>query len=262
MIPLALLAVLIYSTGIQLLLFLRKGNIQLGHESEWTSWIYDPSQAKGRAGEIIRYTQENISESKHLRSRFEEVRQSMLHTIERRMTFLNTLVAAAPLMGLLGTVIGMLGTFAAISSGGGAETAAMVAAGISEALITTQTGLFIALPGIFLVLIIRRRKHAVEAALARIEATQPHQAETRLIIRKTETLKNGKYNPNPNPNPNLRIHSHRKHFRLRARLRLRLRIPNFPTFLLLDSPTFKLCSLLTFILSHLPTFPPLNCPHF
>ena len=170
MIPLALLAVLIYSTGIQLLLFLRKGNIQLGHESEWTSWIYDPSQAKGRAGEIIRYTQENISESKHLRSRFEEVRQGMLHSIERRMTFLNTLVAAAPLMGLLGTVIGMLGTFAAISSGGGSETAAMVAAGISEALITTQTGLFIALPGIFLVLIIRRRKHAVEAALARIEA--------------------------------------------------------------------------------------------
>jgi len=46
----------------------------------------------------------------------------------------------------------------------------MVAAGISEALITTQTGLFVALPGIFLVLVIRRRKHAVEAALARIES--------------------------------------------------------------------------------------------
>jgi biopolymer transport protein ExbB len=170
MIPLALLAVLIHSSGIQLLLFLRKGNIQLGHESEWMSWIYDPSKAQGRAGEIIRYTQENISESKHARNRFEEVRQSMLHNIEQRMIFLNTLVAAAPLMGLLGTVIGMLGTVAAISSGGGAETAAMVAAGISEALITTQTGRFIALPGIFLVLIIRRRKHAIEAALARIEA--------------------------------------------------------------------------------------------
>ncbi|CAA6680270.1 Unannotated, partial [Lentimonas sp. CC4] len=35
---------------------------------------------------------------------------------------------------------------------------------------TTQTGLFIALPGIFLVLVVRRRKHAIEAALARIEA--------------------------------------------------------------------------------------------
>ncbi|MFQ3223921.1 MAG: biopolymer transport protein ExbB [Lentimonas sp.] len=170
MIPLALLAVLIYTIGIQLLVFLRKGNIQLGHESEWLEWVYDPSKAKGRAGEIIRYTQENVTAAKHVRNRFEEVRQSIVHNIDRRLIFLNTLVATAPLMGLLGTVIGMLGTFAAISSGGGAETAGMVAAGISEALITTQTGLFIALPGIFLTLIIRRRKHAVEAALARIES--------------------------------------------------------------------------------------------
>ncbi len=170
MIPLALLAVLIYSNGLQLLLFLRKGNIQLGRETEWNNWVYDPDKAEGRVGEIIRYTQQNVSTAKHVRGRFAEVRQSMLENIERRLVFLNTLVATAPLMGLLGTVIGMLGTFAAIASGGGAETAAMVAAGISEALITTQTGLFIALPGIFLILIIRRRKHAIEAALARIES--------------------------------------------------------------------------------------------
>lgn len=170
MIPLALLAVLIYATGFQLILFLRRGNIQMGHESEWLQWIEAPDQATGRVGEIIRYTQESISTAKHVRSRFEEIRQSMLHSIDRRLTFLNTLVAAAPLLGLLGTVIGMLSTFAAISSGGGSETADMVAAGISKALITTQAGLFIALPGVFLVLIIRRRKYAVEAALARIEA--------------------------------------------------------------------------------------------
>lgn len=170
MIPLALLAVLIYSNGIQLLLFLRKGNVQLGNDSQWLQWVYNPAQAEGRAGEIIRYTQENVTAAKHVRNRFEEVRQSILHDVERRTTFLNTLVAAAPLMGLLGTVIGMLSTFAAISTGGGAETAAMVAAGISEALITTQTGLFVALPGIFLVLVIKRRKHAIEAALGRIES--------------------------------------------------------------------------------------------
>ncbi len=170
MIPLALLAVLIYSNGLQLLLFLRRGNIQLGSDSQWSAWVYEPKKATGRVGEIIRYTQQNVSEAKHVRNRFAEVRQSMLHSIERRLVFLNTLVAAAPLLGLLGTVIGMLGTFDAIAQGGGAETAAMVAAGISEALITTQTGLFIALPGIFLILIIRRRKHAVEAALARIES--------------------------------------------------------------------------------------------
>ena len=170
MIPLVLLAALIYTNGIQLLLTLKTQASEMGQESEWMKWIYNPKSATGRAGAIIRYTQENVSQAKHVRRRFEEIRQSMIHNIERRLVFLNTLVAAAPLMGLLGTVIGMLGTFAAISSGGGSETAAKVAEGISEALITTQTGLFIALPGIFLILIIRRRKHAIEAALARIEA--------------------------------------------------------------------------------------------
>lgn len=170
MIPLLVLALMIYSLGLQMLLFLRRGNVQLGRESEWMNWFYNPENASGRVGEIIRYTQENVSASKHVRSRFIEVRQTILHDVQRKLIFLNTLVAAAPLMGLLGTVIGMLATFAGLSTSGGAETVDVVAAGISEALITTQTGLFIALPGIFLALLVRRRMHAIEAALARIES--------------------------------------------------------------------------------------------
>ena len=170
MAPLFLLAILIYTNGVALLLFLSKGNIQLGREDQWNEWVSHPEKATGRVGEIIRYTQDNVSAAKHIRSRFEEIRKSMLENIERRITFLNTLTTAAPLLGLLGTVIGMLGTFTAISSGGGSETAAKVAEGISEALITTQTGLFVALPGIFLILIIRRRKQAIESVLLRIES--------------------------------------------------------------------------------------------
>ena len=147
MVPLFLLAVLIYTNGIALLLFLSKGNIQLGREDQWNKWVSHPELATGRIGEIIRYTQENVSAGKHIQNRFEEIRKSMLENIERRLTFLNTLTTAAPLLGLLGTVIG-----------------------ISEALITTQTGLFIALPGIFLILVIRRRKQAIESALSRIES--------------------------------------------------------------------------------------------
>jgi len=170
MYPLALLAIMIYTNGVEMLLFLRKGNIQLGRDSEWMTWVYNPEKAEGRAGEIIRYTQEDVRSSKHIRNRFEEVKQSILHDIERRIIFLNTLVAAAPLMGLLGTVIGMLATFSGIARQGGGDTVDVVSQGISEALITTQTGLVIALPGIFLILIIRNRKHAIEAALARIES--------------------------------------------------------------------------------------------
>lgn len=170
MIPLALLAMLIYTTGLELLFYLRKGTVQLGRENEWLVWIQDPSKAVGRFGEIIRYTQNEVTTSRDVRNRFEEVRLYMFTGLNHRLIFLTTLVAAAPLMGLLGTVIGMFGTFDAISMGGGSETTSMVAAGISEALITTQTGLFIALPGIFMILVLRRRKHALEAALQRIES--------------------------------------------------------------------------------------------
>lgn len=170
MIPLCLLAILIYTTGFEMFLFLKDHNLKLDDSENWKEWIQNPDLAPNQAKEIIRYSQENVSTSKHLRNRFEEIEQSLLHRIDRKLIFLNTLVAAAPLMGLLGTVIGMLGTFSAISSGGGSETVDMVAAGISEALITTQTGLFIALPGIFLILIIRRQKSAIESGILRLES--------------------------------------------------------------------------------------------
>ena len=170
MIPLCLLAILIYTTGFEMFLFLRSFDLKISANKNLKAWILDPDQAPKQAKEIIRYTQENVTASKHLKNRFEEVEQNILHKIDRKLIFLNTLVASAPLMGLLGTVIGMLGTFSAISSGGGSETVDMVAAGISEALITTQTGLFIALPGIFLVLIIRRQKNAIASGILRLES--------------------------------------------------------------------------------------------
>lgn len=170
MIPLCLLAILIYTTGFEMFLFLRSFDLKINANQNLNTWILDPDQAPKQAKEIIRYTQENVTAYKHLKNRFEEVEQNILHKIDRKLIFLNTLVASAPLMGLLGTVIGMLGTFSAISSGGGSETVDMVAAGISEALITTQTGLFIALPGIFLVLVIQRQKSAIASGILRLES--------------------------------------------------------------------------------------------
>jgi len=59
---------------------------------------------------------------------------------------LGALVVAAPLLGLLGTVLGMIDTFDAVATNS-SETADLVAGGISKALITTQVGLVAALPG-------------------------------------------------------------------------------------------------------------------
>lgn len=67
--------------------------------------------------------------------------------IKRRIDFCFVLIGSAPLIGLLGTVEGMLRTFSGLArSGSGSAPVDAISGGISEALITTQTGLIIAVP--------------------------------------------------------------------------------------------------------------------
>jgi biopolymer transport protein ExbB len=68
-----------------------------------------------------------------------------IHFLEKNLNFLGTIGAIAPLLGLLGTVIGIIESFLAVS-GGGVTDPSMLAAGISQALITTAGGMFVAIP--------------------------------------------------------------------------------------------------------------------
>lgn len=170
MIPLFLLAVLLYAQAFQLLIYVRRTRLSGTDEMHWWDWVRSPENAEGRVAEIIRYTQSSATSARQVRNCFDEVRLSILSLIDRRTTFVGVLVGAAPLLGLLGTVFGMLQTFFGIATGSGSETAGVVASGISQALVTTQTGLMVALPGLFLVMVIRRRRHALEARLARLES--------------------------------------------------------------------------------------------
>jgi len=79
-----------------------------------------------------------------------------LPRLERFLPTLNVLAAIAPLLGLLGTVTGMISTFQAITVFGTGEPKVM-AGGISEALITTQIGLGVAVPIMFLHHLLDRR---------------------------------------------------------------------------------------------------------
>ncbi len=168
MILLAVLALILYITAFDLIYFVYSGN--LGHStSKWLGWVKNPETAEGQVGEIIQYTQHGSINSKRVQNRFEEVRYEVSSRVNHRLVLLNTLVAAAPLAGLLGTVIGMLNTFSGLAAGGG-ESISRVAGGIEEALLTTQTGLLIALPGVFVSLVIKRRKHCLEAAIAKLES--------------------------------------------------------------------------------------------
>ncbi|HJX34946.1 MAG TPA: MotA/TolQ/ExbB proton channel family protein [Desulfatiglandales bacterium] len=82
--------------------------------------------------------------------------------LEKYTSTIALLATIAPLMGLLGTVTGMIKTFDVISTFGTGNARAL-AAGISEALITTETGLVLAVPGLFFVSFIQR--HSNELAM-------------------------------------------------------------------------------------------------
>lgn len=79
---------------------------------------------------------------------FEEKSEELVDALRRDLGVLKALTVVAPLLGLLGTVVGMIATFDAVAGSGG-DTARRVAEGVSRALITTQAGLVVAIPGVF-----------------------------------------------------------------------------------------------------------------
>ena len=71
----------------------------------------------------------------------------LVHLLEKNLNFLGTIGAIAPLLGLLGTVIGIIESFMAVNAGGVTDPA-MLASGISQALITTAAGMVVAIPAL------------------------------------------------------------------------------------------------------------------
>ena len=83
-----------------------------------------------------------------MKEAIEAVANHVVHEMERYLNTLGTVAAITPLLGLLGTVIGMIKVFTAIRLEG-TGNAAVLAGGISEALITTAAGLTVAIPSLF-----------------------------------------------------------------------------------------------------------------
>ena len=81
--------------------------------------------------------------------RLEQLAERTLRQFGTMHAFINTMVAIAPLLGLLGTVIGMVEMFGSLQGAQSIDGESTVAGGISTALVTTQLGLIIAVPGLF-----------------------------------------------------------------------------------------------------------------
>jgi len=83
-------------------------------------------------------------ERDRIKESIEECGRQVVHELERFLNTLGTIAAISPLLGLLGTVIGMIKVFNAITTSGVGD-AAPLAGGISQALITTAAGLSVAI---------------------------------------------------------------------------------------------------------------------
>jgi biopolymer transport protein ExbB len=106
--------------------------------------------AKGAASRVLAATIRHIdSEADHLE---DIISESILHEtpyLERFESAITVFAAVAPLLGLLGTVTGMISTFDVITEYGTGDPK-LLSGGISEALVTTQLGLMVAIPTLLL----------------------------------------------------------------------------------------------------------------
>jgi len=116
-----------------------------GQHQALTDWL---ASLPGAVPRLTRHVLVRIAAGLPFADAFQQCRDGELAFYSHAFYVMGALVVVAPLLGLLGTVFGMIETFDAVAMRSG-QTADMVAGGISRALITTQVGLVAALPGTF-----------------------------------------------------------------------------------------------------------------
>lgn len=105
-------------------------------------------QAKNGLASIFAAGLLNSKHGRHsMKESVQEAASHVIHELERFMNTLGTIAAISPLLGLLGTVVGMIKVFAVLMESGAGNTA-LLAGGISEALLTTAAGLGVAIPAL------------------------------------------------------------------------------------------------------------------
>ena len=168
--PLTALAVLLwFGLGYRLMLLRRGSNLDVRH---LIGLYWDRPDLKPRGfvdaaaslaamvrkkqpGDIKRYLDEELF--------------SLSEGMRRFRTIVRTIVVIAPLLGLLGTVIGMIEMFESLGSRTFYSQSGGVANGISQALLTTQLGLLIALPGMIVGRLLDRREGKMRSEIEQIK---------------------------------------------------------------------------------------------
>ena len=130
-----------------------------------------PESSNGlRARVVTSFLKERTGNKKLDRDILDQCAMREMSPLTRYLSVIVVLAAVAPLFGLLGTVTGMMTTFNVIAIFGTGNAKAM-AGGISEALITTQSGLLVAIPGLFMSAFLIRRANRLKNRLNEVVMT-------------------------------------------------------------------------------------------
>ncbi|OPX41358.1 MAG: hypothetical protein B1H13_02540 [Desulfobacteraceae bacterium 4484_190.3] len=174
MIPLILTSLWMwFLIGERLIYFRRmnRGNLSLRETVEMLSDKPLPGTSNGLINRVVAgFLKERTGNSKLDRGILELSAMRERSLIRRYLSVIAVLAAVSPLFGLLGTVTGMITTFDVITLFGTGNAKAM-AGGISEALITTQSGLLVAIPGLFMSAFLVRRADSLENRLDELVMT-------------------------------------------------------------------------------------------
>ncbi|MCD4813898.1 MotA/TolQ/ExbB proton channel family protein [bacterium] len=138
---------------------------RLSDKKKWAGLQAELLENSGIWSQAVVYVLQKVRQQADLFEIVDEVRSRMMSPYEGKLIVLGALVTSAPLLGLLGTIFGMVETFQAISDQTG-NTTEIMASGISQGLITTQFGLIIAIPGIFGIAAIKKKLRQVDVKFA------------------------------------------------------------------------------------------------
>ncbi|MBZ4658114.1 MAG: biopolymer transporter ExbB [Desulfacinum sp.] len=172
MAPLAAVSMLMWVLIVDRLIFFRtlfRKNMDLATAREHirSRRMPDPRRYRGMTPLLVaRFLQRCSGDPRLDAFILDEVVLGINRSLDAHLAIIGTLAAVAPLLGLLGTVTGMIGTFDVLAVFGTGNAKGM-ADGISEALISTQTGLLVAIPGLYMKGFLERRARNLKQRAAR-----------------------------------------------------------------------------------------------
>lgn len=173
MVPLVGVSLVMWLLIIDRMLFFRR--LYRKNMNAPTAWAHirenrlpDPGTYRGAVSLLVaRFLARRSNEGRLDRFIMDETVLTLNRSLNDHLAVIGVLAAIAPLLGLLGTVMGMIDTFDILAVFGTGNAKGM-AGGISEALVTTQTGLMVAIPGLYMKGFLDRRARNLKQRIARV----------------------------------------------------------------------------------------------